>query len=365
MGDSLRRPALYYPYIHVRSEHWLKATLLCVPVVKRIVPEDYVPEDDSEITRYTQIKGREGPLLQAVPSYSEAAIMAQERLPAKLREYRNVIRIRYDRTHAPVEDEYWIHYAKFDYELLDFLSRQKLAWPSHHSRAFGHRMWYALHPTLGSGIMTTLGLSIAREQRYDIVTPSSRFHEALLADNEDAVFDELIKGGGPQENPTTAQARNDLGQLVITMTGINYQALRPEDIPELQASKHFNSFQKLIGESAQLVDRESDSQNYRAQLVSKAEEIIDAWHDTKADLSRDIQDALYGVVSGLFSKALTGRMHELGISDLAVSAGITVGLKVRRRYRNLRAGDPYHYLTQLEKSQNELLRITFPLGLDR
>ena len=32
------RAALYYPYIHIRSEHWLKATLLWVPCVKRIVP---------------------------------------------------------------------------------------------------------------------------------------------------------------------------------------------------------------------------------------------------------------------------------------------------------------------------------------
>ena len=35
------QPALYYPYIHIRSENWLKATLLCVPAVKRIVPENY------------------------------------------------------------------------------------------------------------------------------------------------------------------------------------------------------------------------------------------------------------------------------------------------------------------------------------
>jgi hypothetical protein len=29
--NPLQRAALYYPYIHIRSEHWLKATLLCAP----------------------------------------------------------------------------------------------------------------------------------------------------------------------------------------------------------------------------------------------------------------------------------------------------------------------------------------------
>ena len=42
MSDTLERPALYYPYIHVRGENWLKATLLDVPVLKRIVPETYL-----------------------------------------------------------------------------------------------------------------------------------------------------------------------------------------------------------------------------------------------------------------------------------------------------------------------------------
>jgi hypothetical protein len=48
------RPALYYPYIHIRSEDWLKATLLCVPVVKRLIPENYDPEDTGNIAPYAK-----------------------------------------------------------------------------------------------------------------------------------------------------------------------------------------------------------------------------------------------------------------------------------------------------------------------
>src|SRR5664280_274615 len=80
MTNVFGRPALYYPYIHIRSEHWLKATLLCVPTVKRIVPQNYVPEDDPQIVRYTEITGPHGALLQAVPAYSHAADRAQRHL---------------------------------------------------------------------------------------------------------------------------------------------------------------------------------------------------------------------------------------------------------------------------------------------
>jgi hypothetical protein len=35
INETVVRPVLYYPYIHIRSEHWLKATLLCVPTSAR------------------------------------------------------------------------------------------------------------------------------------------------------------------------------------------------------------------------------------------------------------------------------------------------------------------------------------------
>src|ERR1700704_3014562 len=164
MTDNPGRPALYYPYIHIRSEHWLKATLLFVPAVKRIVPETYTPEDLPNIVRYTTVEVLTGPLLQAVPAYSPAAGEAQARLLDKLREHEKKIKRKYCRSCAPTPDQYWIHDAKFNDELLEFLIHRQLAWHSSHSEGYGRRTWYALHPVLGSAVMTALGLSIAREQ---------------------------------------------------------------------------------------------------------------------------------------------------------------------------------------------------------
>lgn len=113
MGDSVGRASLYYPYIHIRSEHWLKATLLCAPAVKRIVPEDYTPEDLPNIVKYTKVVGQDGPLLQAVPAVSPAASNAQLRLLDKLNMHEKEIDRKYHRSQSPNPDEYWIHGAKF------------------------------------------------------------------------------------------------------------------------------------------------------------------------------------------------------------------------------------------------------------
>src|SRR6185312_4448618 len=104
---SIERAALYYPYIHIRSEDWLKATLLCMPVVKRIVPENYVPEDDAIIQSYTKIQGPFGPLLQSVPAWSPAAHEAQNRLLDFLIKNAEQITTKFSREKAPIPDAYW------------------------------------------------------------------------------------------------------------------------------------------------------------------------------------------------------------------------------------------------------------------
>jgi hypothetical protein len=161
MADPAQNPAqkaaLYYPYIHIRSEHWLKATLLYAPVVKRIVPADYAPEDQPNIRKYTNIKGPDGELLQPVPAYSPAADLAQQNLRAKIEKNLKTIKRKFGQSRAPVPDEYWIHDAKFNGNLLAYLAEHQLAWSSQDPHGQGHRKWFALHPVLGSAVMTTLG----------------------------------------------------------------------------------------------------------------------------------------------------------------------------------------------------------------
>ena len=221
------RPALYYPYIHIRSEDWLKATLLCVPVVKRLIPDNYDPEDTGNIAPYAKIAGPYGALLQRVPAYSVAADQAQQELFGKIRGSLATIQEAYGRARAPAIDEYLIHDAKFSGSLLAYLEDEGLAWKSVNPNAYGQRNWYALHPTLGKAVMTCIGLSTARESDLDIVTADGKYQEDLLTPDKDDIFDTLIRQRKSQKPTADSEARRDLGQLVIALAGINLKALPP------------------------------------------------------------------------------------------------------------------------------------------
>ncbi len=362
------RPALYYPYIHVRSEHWLKATLLCAPAVKRIVPETYEPEDSFQIAKYTKIVGPHGALLQPVPAYSEAADQAQRRILEMIENHIDEIRKRYGRDSAPANDQYWIHDAKFSRQLLDLLVENNLAWQSADPHdAYGHRTWYALHPVLGSAVMTTLGLSIAEEQQYDIVTPSSDFHETLLATKEDGIFNALLNPPGDVPRKST-QTRNDLAQLVITLAGINFEALRAEDIPALQGSKHLAGFQKTIRRTAHTIAPRLDAEDYRESLKDAAGEIIQAWSDTKQNTRSAIHKTLSTSTYAVSGSALTTYLTHADVKHAVIGAGVGIGIRFIETttdlFKKWRKARPYQYLTELVESQDEMLRLTFPLGLE-
>ncbi|QOY88383.1 hypothetical protein [Paludibaculum fermentans] len=356
-----RRSALYYPYIHIRNEHWLKATLLCVPTLTRIVPDTYTPEDDPIIHKYTSLKGPGGPLLQAVaPRFSGRANAAQQQLITLLTEHKNEITRNYSRPHAPQPDEYWIHTAKFNHDLLDYLRAHDLAWLGHDPDAYGNREWFALHPILGSAVMTTLGLSIAAENHLDIVTPNHRYHEALLGTTEGDVAAALLHRPRPVDQTRSAQKRYDLAQLAITLSGVNYRAIPPEAIPELQASPHLTKFQQIIREAAPRVENKKDPEEYDRELKECATEIVDVWRNTTKEFARKLTAPLLGAAAGLGLKSYCDVSNPLA---LAIDAGIAVIMIGYTAITNRPGTSRYHYLTQVNRAQDDILRLTFPLGI--
>jgi hypothetical protein len=54
---ALDRDALYYPYVHIADVSWLEATLLCLPGVRRMVPQSYVPGNSNDIRAFCHTPG--------------------------------------------------------------------------------------------------------------------------------------------------------------------------------------------------------------------------------------------------------------------------------------------------------------------
>jgi hypothetical protein len=358
------KPALYYPYVHIRSEQWLKATLLCVPAVTRLVPEGYKPEDDIHILPYTEIEGPYGTLLQAIPSYSAAAVMAQERLLEKIEQNFPEIKARFNREKAPSPDEYWIHDAKFSSDLLAYLESNDLAWRSQDPNAYGQRGWYALHPTLGKAVMTCIGLGAARERGLDIVTADGKFHEALLTTREGDVFETLLHPEGTF-SPAANETRRDLGQLVIALAGVNLQALSVDRIPELQQSEKFRAFRETLRESASTIDNDVSEEVYREQLDFEAEKIVDAWRDAVNDTSKDLRKLVFESMA-LGVEAVKTLVRGPEALELCIVGGLGVW-RIKEEARSyLRSRQKsMNFLSQVHDAQSEVLRLQYPLGLER
>lgn len=209
---------------------------------------EYAPEDAPEIQRYMEPTPRGDRLLDSRGTAAEFAIAAQQRLLEKLKENEKFI----TRTYARARDgeRYLIHDAKMEPELRSYLLNKRLAWPDTDAAAVGHRAWLGLHPLLGTAIMSCIGLAIAEQYGFDIVTDQTATHETVISSSQEQIFERLL-GSAVPSSPSQETTANELGQLVIGMTGLNLQAIQPADIIQLQAEKQdFRNFRRLLAERA-------------------------------------------------------------------------------------------------------------------
>ena len=116
-------------------------------------------------------------------------------------------------------------------------------------------------------------------------------------------------------------------ELVVVLTGVNYEALRPENIPEIKSSKNFVKLQNLIRSRTQKINREHGRESYTTELKQEAGDVIDAWQDAKNDVSRGIRDAVFDNWAGLLGVAFTALSKQgPDVTSLAVGARVGVVL---------------------------------------
>ena len=134
MSTTLERDALYYPYIKVQSANWLKATLLCFPHVRRIVPGGYWPNDSEAIRLFTETEGIGClPLLIDESPHGETIKAEQVRLAKKIRQNAGYLQQRFTKMvtlqkYPGTANHYRILHLKIDPTLRKTLLEFDLAW---------------------------------------------------------------------------------------------------------------------------------------------------------------------------------------------------------------------------------------------
>lgn len=171
-GIYEERSALYYPYIHIRSENWLKSALLAFQKVSRIVPNSYELSDEDVIQPYSALAGPDGtPLLSKANSQTNRVERAQAALFSKLKEHEAALVFKYAHDRTPEEfrigeKAFQIHRMKIlDYEFPEWLVEMKLAWNTRTFENHDVYSWLTMQPDYAPLMMAELLYDEHRAER--------------------------------------------------------------------------------------------------------------------------------------------------------------------------------------------------------
>jgi hypothetical protein len=356
------RSALYYPYIHVRSENWLKSTLLAFQRVDRIVPYPNTLRDEEAIQPYITLRGADGkPLLHQAEFQTKRVADAQRVLFQRLKEKEAELVERFsedkvDLNYLEGEDAFQIHRGKIlDYNDCEWLIEKKLAWNSRGIEERDIFNWLTVHPNLGSAIMSVLALSVAK-QDGSIVTPSQHTHNTLLGNSEKQILAKLLDVPlSVDEQQNDGVAVQEMCQLIV-LNGIDMTVLKPEDIQDmiLKGGTDLRRFYGMLSGFSENIPPDLDEEMKRQRLDAKTEEVLEAWRSCTSKLPQlgdAVKDAT--VDKGL-EKAVDLVKESLGTHFathvLGGVPGIILAIAVNTTSHMLRGHEtPYRYLNRINK----------------
>ena len=237
---KMQRPGLYFPFIHVRDDDWLKTAALYWPSVRRLVPLGY-PKHDSPTAQ----------------TFFEAAILRDEapddlidstawNLLRTLRQSADLL-IRDYSIHRAHEDwdgrswgaltEHgrepqlgWIHVTKFPPRVVDYLSSKGLA---RHGRTESSDSWVGLHPVLAGAYMTVLAGRLSERAYFEPLTDQVDLRIATPSNDVQAAMNLLL--GRRHVSQKAAEGDTAAGVAAYVMLAMQYA--RPKNLDTIPADK--------------------------------------------------------------------------------------------------------------------------------
>ncbi|MFI7209425.1 hypothetical protein [Micromonospora aurantiaca (nom. illeg.)] len=240
----MQRPALYYPYIHIRDEQWLKTAALYWPSIYRLVPDGYFRSDgrtsaafcDADILRTVDpgafTAGMEGELARALRRHSED-LVREFSIERALADFDGVP---FGDLGPDVPALGWIHIAKFPERLLAQLCDMGLAQqgramlPETPHRGAVMAEWIGLHPTLAGAYMTVVARRVGQDAGYNPLTDQADLRRATVNGNVAAAL-RLLGVGGDSEDAKEAPCLEGNGVHTYVSLALNY--VRPGNLDDV------------------------------------------------------------------------------------------------------------------------------------
>jgi hypothetical protein len=183
--NDVERPGLYFPFVHVRDDNWLKAVALYWPSVSRLVPDGYLKRDSPTARALADagvLRDREpgqlvpmalADLLETMRRNTEA-LAAHFSLERAVRDWDGELLRDGCRPAADSPELGWIHCAKFPRGAVDYLADAGLARlgrPGELDRHCGRpENWLGLHPALAAAYMTALATQVSDTAGWEPIT---------------------------------------------------------------------------------------------------------------------------------------------------------------------------------------------------
>jgi hypothetical protein len=316
MSDQIQdADGLYYPYINIRDDTWLKTSLLYFPHIVRMVPANYETGATGLMRTLAATRGaRDEPLLGSYTLRSLAADEAVDRLTFRLIEDagrdQNFAQ-RFSRTAARVayghDELFQIHRGKAPQYFWDKLKNLGMMWQAPY-RIPGtidlDEEWASLHPLLGEAFMATVAIAVAKEKGMDIITETPGVHRATACREEDAVYELLIRQRSEEkktivgrikdalasrasevENPR-AEMTLRLAHLVI-VGNFDVSALQPHDLAEMSKNREaLFDFRRYLGKRVSEIPVMTSETERERRLHAVAEEAIAEWRKNVPTFSK-------------------------------------------------------------------------------
>lgn len=228
----MQRPGLYYPYIRIRDDDWLKTALLFWPAIWRLVPpSDALTHDSPTAQAFAEAGILVGKSARGLRRHlSRDLVRAISSNAADLTAQFSIEQARRDwdgRSWGDNSDDGrdprlgWIHVSKLGDELPGVLAEYGLALIDPGYDVGG---WIGLHPVLAGAYMCALALHLGETAYLDPVTDQADLRVATLSDNVFAALSLLL--GKHRTDPWTRAAGPSGADLYVMLA---LQCARPKD----------------------------------------------------------------------------------------------------------------------------------------
>jgi hypothetical protein len=267
----MQRPGLYFPFIHVRDDDWLKTAALYWPSVRRLVPRGYPKHDSPTAQTFfdAAILQDETPDILLDSTAWDLLRTLRQNADLLVRDY-SIQQAHEDWDGRPwgAQIEHgrepqlgWIHVTKFPPRVVDFLSSKDLA---RHGRSDPSDPWIGLHPVLAGAYMTVLAGRLSEQAYFEPLTDQVDLRVATPSNDAQTAMNLLL--GRKYADRRTVEDDAAAGVAAYVMLAMQYA--RPNNLDTVPADKIVQCRERLTEEIQAFRDYVDSQRSELAELAS-------------------------------------------------------------------------------------------------